>query len=463
MPWGVYQPGRKKKPYSLFGYSQVGAKPASRGTGLSANRGVRGFAGSGITPDTLRHGGVVSGTGSGTTTTPGSTDPSYPGFNDFYGDLLSQLASMRDSSLAQLKANMEGRYGADKQLIDASYDPLRQNYNTAIAESQSVNDSVANRLAQQGGSATDALTAKLNQLSAPGAVTAQSADALKGYYGGLSNANYAMDSGDTQRLIGRLSEEEQVLNKMPLQVRQELEAQYGSDAAQVLSDYMQQSFGLKQSQGEARSQYEQDRFNFQQEQKDKAAAKAASDEQLYWDNYYKDQDLRFKRWQTQIASGDKRAADKTRKEIADAKNQSAIDVANIRAGATVTAANTRASATVTAANTRAGAKGSGTNVNQDRAYKAALNAIIDPKTGLIRRGVNPYGYNAELTMQGSINDTLRGLGIDPFSPKGTAIRRSVMRQANNRKFAVAKNAKPFKYDPNWASKLKNKPPKNKKK
>lgn len=423
--------------------------------------------------------------GSGTAPPPNPYPDFYP-YKDYYGDILTQLASLRDAQLAGLKSDLEGRNNAVQGIVDAQRAPLNSNYSTAIQEAAAVNDAVANRLNAQGGAATTDLKSQLAALGQdPNAATAD----LSKYYSGLGGANYAMDSGDVQRLIGRQAEENTLLNKQPDILRgQNLQA-YTKDASDILTQDMQSELGIKQSQAQDRQAYDQAKFQY-----DSGVAKSKQDQinqniQAYNDNYWKNQDLLFKKWQTQIATGDKKAADATRKQIAQMQIKAQTDIANIKANTSTTNAyklknvniNGHAAtfdpSTGTYHYTNGGVipqsvldtwakkagKGSGgssgggsaSNVSRGRVYNAALNAVVDPKTGLIRSGVNPTGYNADWTMTRIVNNILKSYGVNPQTAQGRSIISAVLAQANGRKFAAAKaygldpNTARYKYDPNW--------------
>lgn len=419
---------------------------------------------------------------------PPAGDPNggfYP-FNDYYGNLLTQLASMRDLAMSGLSSDAATRIKNSQAAIDASRGPLNQNYSRAEQEAAAVNDAVANRLHDQG---TNATTDLRSQLAALGQDPTAATAALGNTYSGTVGANYALDSGDVQRLIGRQAEENTLLNKQgPLQA-----AQINSDLAQsqggIISDYLDKAFQLKGQSADAHTAYDQAKQQFDTTQSGIAADRADKAEQLYWDNYWQKQSILFKKWQTQIASQDKKGAQQTQKEIANLKASSAADVANIRANASAYTADTSANAKVTAAGISAEArkaaattaankkKAASSNVSKQRAYQAALKAIIDPKTNTLVSAVNPTGYNSDWTITRIVNNTLKSFGISPQSPQGRSVVASILAQASGHKFSpgavAAWNAahpdQPidangrYKYDPNWVKKAKNAAKKKKKK
>lgn len=379
----------------------------------------------------------------------------YP-YHDYYSGLLSQLGSMRDAALAGLKSALAARTANVGDIVNAARTPLTGDYNNAINSAAAVNDAVANRLAAQGTGATEDLRSKLAALNQD--PTAAVTDLAK-YYQGLGGANYAMDSGDVQRLIGNKAEALALLDKQPGIIGQQMSQDYSKGVSGILGDYIDKAFGLSQSGIQDRQAYDKAAFDYKTQQAATATDQKNTDIQTYWDNYWKRQDILFRKWQTQIASGDKAAANETKKQLEASKRQAAIDVANIRAGATVTSAQTRAAATKSAAATRAAATkaGKGTaasNINRQRAYTAALNSVIDPKTGVIRAGVNPTGYNADWTMTRIVHSVLKTYGINPATPQGRSILASVMSQANGRSFSSASRygldkTYRYHYDPNW--------------
>jgi hypothetical protein len=385
--------------------------------------------------------------------------PEYPAYQDYYSGLLTKLAHMRDLSLAGLQADLQRRTANVQSIVDQSRGPLNQSYSTAIQEAAAVNDAVANRLGSQGTSAVNDLRSQLASLGQDPTAATQN---LSKYYSGVGGANYAMDAGDIQRLIGRQAEENTLLNKQPLIASTAMNADYANNEGQIIQDYLQNALDLGGKSVEARSAYDAGKFNYQTDQAKIATDTSQKAQDTYWNNYWNKQNILFKRWQTQIASGDKKAANATKKQIDAAQRQSAIDIANIRAGATTSAAETRAAATKAAAATRAAAttKVAGirakktaatSNINKSRAYQAALKAVIDPKTNHIVRGVNPTGYNSDWTMTRIVHTTLKSFGINPQTPQGKAITNSVLAQASGHHFAQDPTTQ-YTYDPNWVVK-----------
>jgi hypothetical protein len=431
--------------------------------------------------------GLPTHTGSTLPVAPPTTDAGFYPFNDYYGNLLAKLASIKSSIDSGLNTGIETRSKNVQGIVDASRNPLNASYSTAIQEAAAVNDAVANRLNSQGGTATEDLRSKLASLGQD--PTAATADLSK-YYAGTSGANYATDSGDVQRLIGRKAEENALLDKTPAIMRAQMEGDLATNQASVNNEYLQQAFGLAGQSADARSAYDQAKFSFDQAKLQTAQDTETASEKLYWDNYWAKQDNLLKRWQTNIASGDKKAANATKKQIEAAQRQSAKDIATIRANASTTAASTRADATTASAATRAQAtkdaaairaaatkaasdkaaaakKGASSNINQQRALQAAINAVIitNPKTkaSVISRNINPAGYNADWTMTRAINDVLKSYGINPATAQGRNMLSAVLTRANGLPFA-AKNdpltgdpipvGRTYHYDPNWADKAK---------
>lgn len=469
------------------------ARPTSGTSGMFGSQGF--FKVNPIHPHS-----VISPGGSGSTPPPNDPNGGFYPYNDYYGSLLTKLASMRDLALSGIKTDLEGRTKAVQGIVDASRAPLNSNYSTAIQEAAAVNDAVANRLGTQGTGGTEDLRSKLASLGQdPNAATAD----LSKYYSGLGGANYAMDSGDVQRLIGRQAEENTLLNKQPLLVGQQLNQDYSKEQGDIINEFLGKSFDLSQAGAEDRANYDKAKFDFQQTQASNALDQSNKAESLYWDNYWKKQDMLFRKWQTNIASHDKAGADETRKQIAAAQRQAQIDIANIRAKTAsykadqpkpMKNANINGHAATYDPNTGTyyysgtqnpvpqsvldtwskkaagkGSKNAPSNVNRSRAYTASLNAVIDPKTGILRSGINPSGYNADWTMTRIINQTLKGFGINPDTPQGRSIKASVMSQASGRRFSggaidptTGKPAK-FHYDPNWVKGAQNSVAKKQKK
>lgn len=399
----------------------------------------------------------------------------YP-YNDYYAGLLTKLASMRDLALGNLSTDLTNRTQNVNSLVNASRDPLNQNYSRATQEAAAVNDAVSNRLNAQGGTAVGDLRSQLANLNQDPTAATQN---LSNYYSGSSGANYAMDSGDVQRLIGRRAEENTLLDKTPGLMAGQMQTDYANNQGGIIKNYLDQAFNVAGQGADAEAQYQKDKFSFIQDQKQNALAATKAEETVYWDNYWKKQDLNFRKWQTQIASGDRKAANATRKEIENQRVQSAQDIANIRAGATQAAAETRAGATVTAANIRAktaaetaaAAKATakskaGSNINKQRAYKAALDAVVNPKTGVLANGINPAGFNSDWTITRIINGVLKSYGISPQSPQGKSVVSAVHAQAAGHVFhpgaittwnkahpeALVDPKGRYTYDPNWVKK-----------
>ena len=412
------------------------------------------------------------------TTPTAPSAPQYPDFYNYtdpYGSLLTDLAAARDKALAGLKADLEGRTTAVQGIVNSERSPLNANYAQAIQEAAAVNDAVANRLGVQSTEGQKSLMDRLALIGAdPNAATAD----LSKYYSGLGGANYAMDSGDVQRLIGRKAEENTLLDKQPLLVRQQLEQGYAKDIADLLDSYSGQELSLKTNQAQDKAAYDKAKFDYSVQQANTAADTKAAKEKTYWDNYWNKQNLLFRKWQTNIASGDKKAADATRKQIAELQRQSQIDIANIRADASASKTNTpkpfknqviNGHAATFDPNTgtyyypgtqnpipqnvldkwsKTGSGGTGSNISRQRVYQQALSAVIDPKTKLIVSGVNPAGYNADWTMTRIIHGVLKTYGINPNTAQGRSITAAVMSQASGHRFAQDKTSQ-YQYDPNW--------------
>jgi len=403
-------------PRSLYGRS------APYGTGgvthpLGINSGVRGS---------------LAGISSGSS----SSSSGYPAFADSYSELLNMLASRRQSDLGMLKGNLTGREEAIRQLYAGQNPLIEANYGKAIKESAAVNDAVLNQLKGEGSAAKADLLSRLSLINAPGAATDKATGDLSQYYSGLGGANYAMDQGDVQRLIGRQAEEKEYAQKQPAIVAQELEAQYAQDVADLLAAYSEQEFGIRQDQASARNEYTMNKFEYEtgqkqqeQERLDKVKEDAVN---RYWENYWKRQELLQRRWEIAVASRDKKAANKIKVQMEREKAQAQQTVAGIRSATTIEAANIAAGARVESANIAASAKTQGgakapNSAALERARKNALAAVLRPD-GLVRYLVK-YG---DTVVMKKINAAIRAAGIDPTSNAGKNIFNYVMSTISGR-------------------------------
>jgi len=371
--------------------------------------------------------------GVSSTTASGSASD-YPAFVDPSQSLLAQLAANRQSDMALLQSTLKGRESAIADLYSKAGAPLEANYNQAIKESSAVNDAVANQLKAAGTSGVADLNSKLSLINAPGAAVAGANSDVSNYYSGLGGANYAMDAGDVQRLIGRKAEELTNLQKQPGIINQQLESQYAQELTDLMRQYRDQEFGLQQSSIGSKAEYDMQKFQYE-------AGKKSDAEQLYWDNYWKQRDEAEQRWEVQQSLGQKKAAAATQAAIKKLDDQAKVDVANIRAGATVASAETRAGATVTAAQIAANAKGKPgqvTNAQINSAKKSALAAVMRPD-GQLRWNVR-YGDTVVIA---KINAAIKAQGINPNSPQGKAIRSYVLSTISGRTIInlVKKNGK----------------------
>jgi len=351
---------------------------------------------------------------------------------------------MKDEQLAQLRANLEGRSAAASKLYGDAVAPMRANYAHAEQAAAAVNEAVANRLKKQGTEAGQSLLERLALINAPGSAVEPVTKEVADYYSGAGGANYAGNTGDIQTLIGRSAEEEAWLNKQPAIVRQQLEQQFAADQADLMSEFLDRQFELTQQGLSERDAYDQAHWEFTQgkaeQTKAEKAQKAKDDEDRYWENYWKKQDLLQRQWEIKVASGDKKAANKLKAELEANKIQAQKDIASIRADATVTSAATRADATVTAADIRAQASKEAKAANQNkppssadrnRALKAAYSAVIRPD-GQVRYDAGMGGKARAVTL---INQALQAAGIAPNSPAGKAIRQDILNRMRGRVIA----------------------------
>lgn len=429
MPWQVYKPRNPKKPKkTTFGWSKGRWVNPTHPAGWQQIYGTRGIT---STPDGGRS--VVS--GGSASAVPNATDASsspgydpYPGFYDPYTQMLSQLAGLKDQSLSQLRSNLTGRESAINKLYADQVPLVEKNYTTAENAAAATNDAVHNALQDESGTAKSDLLSKLAVVNGPQGANDKAVKDVTSYYSGLGNANYAMDAGDVQRLIGRLAEEKDYLSKQPGIIASQLESAYQQDVTDVLKQYMSQSMDIQGQEGQAKSDYAMSKFGYEQGQKDKITAAKTNAEQLYWDNYWKKRDLEERRWEVAKASGDKKAQLQAQASMKALDNQAKLDVANIRAGATISAASIRADATVTAASTRAGTPKPPTAAQLEKAKQSALRTVMRPD-GLVRYIVK-YG---EKTVLNKINSSIRASGINPNSPQGKAIRAYVYSQISGQR------------------------------
>jgi len=446
MPWGVYK--QKKKPYVVGGFSVVSKpkKPKKYSVGgftqVSGSKGVGKLSGGVGAPSVVNRllGNSAAAGGVGADTS--QYDP-YPSYNDPFSGMLANLARQEALAEGQLKGNLVGREAAIKKLYADQVPLVDANYNQAIKESAAVNDAVANQLHSQGDATNADLLSRLAGINAPQGATDQAAQQVKDYYGGLSNANYAMDAGDVQRLIGALSEAQNYLAKQPGVIAQQLESEYAQAIAQLKSDYMSQSTDLQGQQASGLNDYNLQKFGYEQDQKSKQAdakAKIAQDaEDRYWDNYWKQRDYQQKRYELAVATNNKKMQLAAQAEMKRLDRQKDVDLAKIRSNTQIaTNANTvnqsninnqrttQTSAANNAANNAAKGKKVVTGATVVKAKQASLNAVFNGT--FVRDGIVNDG-----NVQAKVNNQLRAYGIDPYSTQGTAIRKWVFSQLNGKK------------------------------
>jgi hypothetical protein len=407
---------------------------------------------------------------------PGNPFGNPPQHNFDSGSLLSALAARQAAEEQAARARVGQVMESLKPIYAQTGQELDKNYGTAISAQSAVNDAVANRLGIEGGDAASKLAGRLDLIGA-GQSNPELVQQLKDAYTGGSAANYAMDVGDVNRLITRLSEEHQVLSKRPEADRMELEAQAASDIQDIQDKFEAQradieakaeqySYEDKQAiyeDNQKRAEYIQGVKDKIQERADAAAAKRTQEEEFY---------------ATLNDRNKQKALDrKWKREDAAAKYQNQIDLANARyAASRQTAADRQAweadkmaaqhtldletKAAPTYADTHPNAKPKNTPAAKDpyspanraRATKMAQAAIMNPK-GLIKYPAqknNPG--NIDLWMQRQINAQLLAAGIDPNSAAGKSIRRAVMASADGH--AVNGQSSGYTYDPNWAKGIK---------
>lgn len=439
-PWSLYKPPKpKKKPSD--GWRLISA---SRGTGRAP-----GFGGGGAAQFVAnminRTGGYGNSSSSSDSSSSGTGFDPYPAYNDPYGSMLSQLAALRDSQIAQLRGDLTGREAAIKKLYADQVPLVEGNYNQAIKESAATQDAVHNVLTAEGGNAKADLLSKLSSLGAPQGATDAASNSVGSYYSGLAGANYAMDAGDVQRLIGRLSEEKTYLAKQPGIIAADLESQYQAAVADVLNQYAQQQMDISQQQASALNDYNQSKFQYEQDAKQQQIDNQKAVEAAYWDNYWKKQDLLERKYEIAVASKDKRAQLQAQKDMKNMAAQAQVDVANIRAGASVSSAQTRANATVTAASIRANATRAGSASGKDtwqtpgsakrgRVITAVKNAILRPdgrmRTWNIDTRIPSQRARYNSTVIAHVNAALRAQGVDPNSPAGRQLRNQILSEVS---------------------------------
>ena len=392
-------------------------------------------------------------TGSGNYPTDGPSFPSVPGMQDF-GSLLSALAGRRAAAEGQARAGIAQMIANIRKAYADTLPALKNNYGTAIQESQAVNDAVANRLAAQGAGANQQLAAKLAQIGAnpTGELTQQTLD----YYKGLGGANYAMDEGDVQRLVGRLSEEQAAIPKMQIQAEQQAQAQLAQMLMDIADKYDQQQMDLQGQQSDAQSAHDQAvyedqwrRMQWLQDQQDKAEAArqqeldriAAQREAAMATanaNRQKQLDRQFKAQQAKAQRDYELALAKAKYE-ASAKSQEdkqAFDAEQARIDREFKASQNALDRN--AKGGKGGKSGSGGSsgdtvdtpgsAKRARAYKAAWNAIVRPD-GQVRYTAR-YGDQA---VNNAINAALRANGVNPNSPAGRQIRSGIKQQIRGRR------------------------------
>lgn len=152
--------------------------------------------------------------------------------------LIQRLAAQRVAAEENARRVSGTHASALEQALGATAAPVAQSFDKAIGSSAAVNEAVANRLNNQGTTASSGLAAQLAQIGA----NPETAQQLAQTYRGASGAGFAHGAADLQHLIGRGAEAASYTAKLPQIAR--LEA--NRDLAQALSQ-QRQTFGEQET------------------------------------------------------------------------------------------------------------------------------------------------------------------------------------------------------------------------
>lgn len=366
-----------------------------------------------------------------------------------FSPLLSQLGTARAAAENNARAAYAKQATALENALQRTSAPVAGGFDTAIGQSAKVNEAVANRLANQGTSASSGLAAQLAQISADPNQAAQLAQA----YTGAGNAGFAHGAADLSALIGRRGEAVSYQGKLPqiarLMANQALEgalseqrgyfAQEESDlrresvntASQIYQQLRQEGFSREQAIQEAK----QATLDRAAEEKASLRALAAASQSDAAKLAYQAQEKALDR-QTKI-------------DIANLNAQTRLATDNPPKPDPVTGAANLKFITVNGRKvknpnyvppTKAGTSANDSwltpgSAKRERIVESAWSAVTSPEGGwnsAVLSRLRKFPNSADAIINTAINQALRARGIDPNHPSAKKIRAAIRQRISGR-------------------------------